>query len=168
MQNTSREFEIKLLFPNGKLKAIENFIISKGGLRRQHLQAAYIDTPDFLLTKSGVAFRIRKEGRQWVQTLKISTLNPLDRIEHNVILNSQTASLPQWSIASHQEDRAGQLLFKILPNLSIESLAIQYRTDPPGNCRTPSCASAILRQGGTYGSPRAFLRFGDHSRENLY
>jgi inorganic triphosphatase YgiF len=129
MQNTSREFEIKLLFPNGKLKAIENFIISKGGLRRQHLQAAYIDTPDFLLTKSGVAFRIRKEGRQWVQTLKISTLNPLDRIEHNVILNSQTASLPQWSIASHQEDRAGQLLFKILPNLSIESLAIQYRTD---------------------------------------
>lgn len=129
MQNTSREFEVKLLFPAEKLQSIENFIISKGGVRRQRLQASYIDTPDFLLTKSGVAFRIRKEGRQWVQTLKLTTSNPLDRIEHNVVLNVQGLPTPQWAIAYHQDDRAGQLLHKLLPNLAIDSLSIQYRTD---------------------------------------
>ena len=106
MPNSSSEFEIKLLFPSSKLAAIEKLIISKGGIRRQHLEAAYIDTPDFLLTQSGIAFRIRKEGRQWVQTLKLSTSNTLERIEHNVILESRGGAIPHWSIDYHRDHQA--------------------------------------------------------------
>ncbi|MFZ4062876.1 MAG: CHAD domain-containing protein [Polynucleobacter sp.] len=129
MLNTSRELEVKLLFPAEKLQSIENFIISKGGARRQRLQAAYIDTPDFLLSKSGIAFRIRREGRHWVQTLKVSTANALERIEHNVILDTHGSDIPQWSINLHQEHQAGLLFKQLLPNLSIDDLQIRYQTD---------------------------------------
>lgn len=129
MIETSREFEIKLLFPLNRLKAIEQLIISKGGTRRQHLQAAYIDTPDFLLSKAGIALRIRKEGRQWLQTLKIATSNPLDRIEHNVVLTAQGSLLPPWSISYHQDHPAGDLLKELIPDLSNEQLGVQYQTD---------------------------------------
>ncbi len=117
MQNSTREFEIKLLFPENKLKPIEQFIISRGGVRRQHLLADYIDTPDFLLLNAGIAFRLRREGREWVQTLKISTLNPLDRIEHNVRLEANGAEIPQWSISYHYEHPAWQEVIKRLPKL---------------------------------------------------
>ena len=57
MPSNCSEFEVKLLFPKDRLKAIEKFIVAKGGIRRQRLQAAYIDTPNFLLTQAGIAFR---------------------------------------------------------------------------------------------------------------
>jgi len=129
MIEASREFEFKLLFPLNRFKTIEQFIISKGGARRQHLQAAYIDTPDFLLSKAGIALRIRKEGRQWLQTLKIATANPLDRIEHNVVLRTQGSQLPSWSISHHQEHLAGERLKQLIPDLTNDQLAIQYQTD---------------------------------------
>ena len=129
MQNSTREFEIKLLFPENKLKPIEQFIISRGGVRRQHLLADYIDTPDFLLLNAGIAFRLRREGREWVQTLKISTLNPLDRIEHNVRLEANGAEIPQWSISYHYEHPAWQEVLKRLPKLPINNLSAQFRID---------------------------------------
>lgn len=129
MQINSSEFEVKLLFPDSKLAAIEKLIISKGGARRQHLQAIYIDTPDFLLTQAGIAFRLRKEGRQWIQTLKVSTPNPLERLEHNVVLKIVGSAIPQWDIALHQTHEAGYLLKKFLPKLQTQNLQIAYQTD---------------------------------------
>lgn len=129
MPANSTEFEIKLLFPENSLEAIEKFIVSKGGIRRQHLQAAYIDTPDFSLTQAGIAFRLRKEGRQWVQTLKVSTANPLERLEHNVILDAASNAVPNWMLELHQNHESGQLLHKRFPKLLVEDLRICYQTD---------------------------------------
>jgi len=129
MPNNSSEFEMKLLFPDNKLQNIEKFIVSKGGIRRQHLQAIYIDTPDFLLTHSGIAFRLRKEGRQWIQTLKVSTSNPLERLEHNVVLSTVGSEIPQWDIGLHQADDVGHLLRKRLSKLKTEDLQASYWTD---------------------------------------
>jgi inorganic triphosphatase YgiF len=129
MPNNSSELEMKFLFPDSKLHAIEKFIISKGGIRRQHLQAIYIDTPAFLLTQSGIAFRLRKEGRQWIQTLKVSTPNPLERLEHNVFLSTVGSEIPQWDIGLHQAHEAGHLLKKRLSKLKIQDLQVSYRTD---------------------------------------
>jgi CHAD domain-containing protein len=129
MPNNSSEFEMKLLFPDNKLQDIEKFIVSKGGIRRQHLQAIYIDTPDFLLTQSGIAFRLRKEGRRWIQTLKVSTPNPLERLEHNVVLNAVGSEIPQWDIGLHQADDVGHLLRKRLPRLKTQDLQASFRTD---------------------------------------
>ena len=123
------EFEIKLLFPEDQLESIEKLIISNGGIRRQHLQAAYIDTPDFVLTRSGFAFRLRKEGRQWIQTLKASTPNPLERLEHNVTLSAVGKEMPEWNLDLHQNHKAGQLLRKKCPNLKPDDLRVSYQTD---------------------------------------
>ena len=123
------EFEIKLLFPGERLKDIEAFLIANGGARRQHLLAFYIDTPDFLLTKSGIAFRIRKEGRQWIQTLKASTANVLERLEHNVVISGDGKNLPSWDINLHQKHKAGKLLKKVLSKSSGKDLKIVYQTD---------------------------------------
>lgn len=125
----SSEFEIKLLLPDKSLELIEKRIISKGGVRRQHLQAAYIDTPDFLLTQAGIAFRLRKEGRQWIQTLKVSTNNPLERLEHNVVLGATGSAIPKWNLDLHHHDKSGQLLKKRFPKLRSDDLKICYRTD---------------------------------------
>ena len=129
MPTNSSEFEIKLLFPKNRLEAIEKFIVSKGGIRRQHLQAAYIDTSDFLLTQAGIAFRLRKEGRQWVQTLKVSTPNPLERLEHNVTLSAAGNAIPSWSFELHQNHDSGKYLYKRFPKLRVEDLKICYQTD---------------------------------------
>ena len=129
MPTNSNEFEMKFLFPGDKLQAIEKFIVSKGGIRRQHLQAIYIDTPDFLLTQAGIALRLRKEGRQWIQTLKVSTSNPLERLEHNVLLNTVGSAIPHWDIALHQTHEAGHLLKKCLSKLQAQELQAVYQTD---------------------------------------
>ncbi len=129
MPSNSSEFEVKLLFPEGRLKAIEKFIVAKGGIRRQHLQAAYIDTPNFLLTQAGIAFRLRKEGSQWVQTLKVSTPNPLERLEHNVVLGAIGNAIPKWMPELHKNHDSGRLLYKRFPELRSEDLQICYQTD---------------------------------------
>jgi len=129
MPTNSSEFEIKLLFPGNRLEPIEKWIISRGGVRRQHLQAAYIDTPDFLLTQAGIAFRLRKEGSQWIQTLKVSTDNPLERLEHNVVLKAIGNAMPTWTLDFHHHDESGRLLKKRLPKLRVKDLKICYRTD---------------------------------------
>ena len=129
MPANSSEFEIKLRFPFGRLESIEKWIIARGGLRRQHLQSAYIDTPDFLLTQAGFAFRLRKEGRQWIQTLKVSTDNPLKRLEHNVVLDVAGDAMPNWCLDLHDQHNPGRLLKKRLPKLKTDDLQIRYQTD---------------------------------------
>lgn len=129
MTEKNQEFEIKLLFPEERLKDIENLLISKGGLRRQRLQAAYIDTDDFLLARSGVACRIRKEGRSWVQTLKVSTGHSLERLEHNVPLNHVGSDFPQWDISRHHNHEAGKIFNKLIGKRKNSDLKVRYQTD---------------------------------------
>ena len=129
MQNSGKEFEIKLLFPKEKLPSINQFIIDRGGLKRQRLQASYIDTQDFLLANSGVALRLRKEGRKWIQTLKAPTLNSLERLEHNIEIQDSSKGVPPWSLYHHGEHPAGKALIKLLSKLPHDSLNIRYSTD---------------------------------------
>ena len=110
LPHEDHEFELKLVFPANKLAAIEKFLIAKGALKRQHLQAAYIDTPDFRLARAGIALRLRKEGRQWVQTLKTGTSSSFDRLEHEIVIPHRGAGIPIWSLAAHAEHPAGVIL----------------------------------------------------------
>ena len=63
------EIELKLQVPQGALPAVEQ-AVAVGQARRQRLQAVYFDTADRRLGAAGLALRLRKEGRRWVQTLK--------------------------------------------------------------------------------------------------
>jgi len=120
---------LKLFIPNNKFEAIEKWIISKGGVRCQHLQAAYIDTPDLLLTLEGVELCLIKEGRQWVQTLKIVTDNSLARHEYDLICKVIRKKDPNWDLDRDLGHESWHLLKERFPKLKVQELQICYRTD---------------------------------------
>jgi inorganic triphosphatase YgiF len=144
MAEAIEEFELKLLFPQNKLAALEEWMVSKGGARRQRLQAAYIDTDDFLLAQSGIALRVRKEGRHWFQTLKAPTSSHLERLEHNVALVHGGAGIPEWSIVHHANHLAGKALKKVLAGRSVSDLRVKYRTDIFRRCVQVRARGGIL------------------------
>lgn len=131
MNTRTDEFEIKLAFPKDKLVAIEKFLISKGADRRQRLQAGYLDTDLFHLANAGIALRVRKEGRQWVQTLKAGSAAGFERLEHNVILKHVGPSMPHWDITVHQGHPAYEQLLKTLQKYKLDpsALRLRYQTD---------------------------------------
>jgi len=70
----AREVELKLRLPAAAardvLRASALRTVQAGRPQRQRLLALYFDTPDAALAHAGIALRLRKEGRQWMQTIK--------------------------------------------------------------------------------------------------
>jgi CHAD domain-containing protein len=76
------ERELKLHVPEHARAAVMREM-RKAGARKITLQALYFDTPDRALANAGVALRLRKEGRRWVQTAKAAGQDVLSRLEIN-------------------------------------------------------------------------------------
>ncbi|HRO59535.1 MAG TPA: CYTH domain-containing protein, partial [Burkholderiaceae bacterium] len=80
------EVELKFLVPTGSRAAVAaEMARGSATLERRTLAAMYIDTVDRRLARAGFAWRLRREGRRWIQTLKAGGANPLERFEHEVI-----------------------------------------------------------------------------------
>ncbi|HSQ09292.1 MAG TPA: CYTH domain-containing protein, partial [Burkholderiaceae bacterium] len=74
-QNAAREatdeIELKLHLPDGAIEALLlNPLLKDSPPRTTRLDATYFDTADRLLQQHGMALRLRRSGRQWLQTLK--------------------------------------------------------------------------------------------------
>ncbi len=52
----------------GRLPSIR--LSSRGRARTRRLHSVYYDTPTFELRRDGVALRLRRDGKRWIQTLK--------------------------------------------------------------------------------------------------
>jgi len=66
-----REIELKLFLPDDAEDTLAAApMLREVKPRRVQLDATYFDTPDRLLQKHGMALRLRRAGRQWLQTLK--------------------------------------------------------------------------------------------------
>ena len=76
------EQELKLHVPAHARAGIRREV-ENGTSSRVRLHALYFDTPDRELAQARVAIRLRKEGRQWVQTLKTPGGHALARVELN-------------------------------------------------------------------------------------
>ncbi|WP_146871812.1 CYTH and CHAD domain-containing protein [Acidovorax delafieldii] len=77
------EIEFKFCIPPDRLAAVQA-AVRRGRCVAIRMEARYFDTPDGALASRGIAFRLRREGDQWVQTVKALGDGPLDRQEHNV------------------------------------------------------------------------------------
>jgi len=70
-----REIKLRMLEPKSKAELLKSSVLTPLGgkkARKVLLEAVYYDTTDYELLESGFAYRVRKEGRQWVATLKDS------------------------------------------------------------------------------------------------
>lgn len=125
------EIELKLAIPPSAVAAVAR-AVGTAAARRQRLQAIYFDTDDRRLAAAGIALRLRKEGRRWVQTLKVGPAHGMARGEHNVELRVPAGLQPALDPALHADQPIGRALAAALQPRDGEAapaLLPLYRTD---------------------------------------
>lgn len=119
------ETELKFQVPAAARARLQRAVATTSA-RRTRLQAVYADTADGRLAAAGLALRLRKEGRIWVQTLKGRGDGLLQRLEHEVRLPPQRGT-PELLPSRHAGTAAGAVLAAALA--AGAALAPLYRTD---------------------------------------
>jgi inorganic triphosphatase YgiF len=122
------EIELKFQVPVDQRAALDRAVAGRTPRHRVRLQAAYCDTVQRTLAKARLALRVRREGRQWVQTLKGATGDGMTRLEHNVPRGSG-AAVPVVDPALHSGTLAGDRLQAALDADAGKGLGVRYRTD---------------------------------------
>lgn len=85
MEGQLQEIELKFQVPQAARAAVLK-AVQTATARQTRLQARYLDTAERHLALARAALRLRREGRRWVQTLKAEGDNPMQRLEHEVVL----------------------------------------------------------------------------------
>ena len=112
------EQELKLHVPKEAHAGVERDLL-RGRVTRMRLQAFYFDTSDRDLVRAKIALRLRREGEQWVQTLKMPGENSLSRIE----INHDRPS-PDLDLSVYAAEPFAAVLAK-----HAQALSICYETD---------------------------------------
>ena len=129
------EIELKYQVPPGQALAVDRAVAGRTGAARQRLQAAYFDTAHGTLAAAGLALRLRREGRRWVQTLKSGSTDAMTRFEHNAARGG-SAAMPALDPGLHAEHAVGRQLLDALHGQEPQALQVQYRTDILRRSRT--------------------------------
>ncbi len=139
------EVELKFQVPPAARKAVEAAVAGPRAARRIRLRAAYFDTSTGALAAAGLALRLRKEGRSWVQTLK-GTLpegTSMTRAEHNVPRAEAGAAVPAIDPQLHTHTPVGAALLKVLHGTD-GALAQVIGTDIWRRARTVRVAGGVV------------------------
>ncbi len=68
------EIELKFLLDEPTLSEfwarVKASKLANGGPKTKTLRSIYLDTPEHALKKAGIALRLRRDGRRWIQTVK--------------------------------------------------------------------------------------------------
>ena len=123
------EIELKLRVPAHRVAAVEAAVRGRAQAPRVHLQASYVDTPGFDLAANGIGWRIRREGRQWVQTVKADVAaggDGMRRFEDNVAIPARERDVVDAT--RHSEHPAGVRLLEVLEGLD-DTPTERFRTD---------------------------------------
>jgi inorganic triphosphatase YgiF len=123
------ETELKFQIPPARGAALRR-AVATASARVVRLQALYADTADQRLAAAGLALRLRKEGRIWVQTLKGRGDGLMQRLEHEVRLPPQRG-IPALDPQRHAGTAVGELLAVALDQAGEGSAELRtlYRTD---------------------------------------
>lgn len=135
------ETELKFQVPPETRAAVQRALATTTA-RSVSLRAQYFDTPDRRLAAAGLALRLRKQGRQWVQTLKGPGASALQRIEHEVPVG-QPRGEPRLDIARHAGTPAGEALAAALGERA-GPLQLAFETDVRRTHRLVRSAGALV------------------------
>ena len=124
--HTMFETELKFQVPIAERERLQRAVATSTA-RSIPLRALYFDTPDRRLARAGLALRLRKEGPQWVQTLKGQGASALDRIEHELRLDAVRGE-PRLDTSRHAGTPLAQPLANALGDAA-GSLAVVFETD---------------------------------------
>ena len=119
------ETELKFQVPPACSEALRRAVATSSA-RTLRLQARYADTADQRLAAAGLALRLRKEGRVWVQTLKGRGDGLMRRPEHAVRLPPQRGE-PVLDTQRHAGTPVGAVLAEALA--ASAELRTLYETD---------------------------------------
>lgn len=108
------EIELKFQVPPARLAAVRRAVATRSA-ERIELHASYQDTADARLAAARLAWRVRREGARWVQTLK----GPGDGLAHRLEHEVDCAPVPEGQVpaadaALHAGTPAGRLLARAL------------------------------------------------------
>jgi inorganic triphosphatase YgiF len=123
-----QEVELKFQVPPALRAAVDAAVAGRARAPRLRLQAAYFDTPSRLLASAGLALRLRREGRRWVQTLKGAGQDGMTRFEHEVELPPHPSAPQALDPRRHAGTEVGDRMIVLLET-SGEPLVSLYRTD---------------------------------------
>ncbi len=129
-----QEIELKFLVPQARLKGLMRQVKVKSS-QTTMMSAHYFDTPKQALAQRGIGLRIRREGDNWVQTIKAGGDGIATRLEHNATLDNELVQamletdclLPDLSLYKDTTIASALAEFK-LSKLS-KKLTRQYVTD---------------------------------------
>ena len=122
------EFELKLEIPAGRLAAVQAAIAAEPTTRIK-LRALYIDTPDRVLARHGIALRLRQENGRWVQTCKAPGRGPVERFEHNASIAANGDDAPPPDVARHDGTPLGDKLRAALGKATDPRWDVVFETD---------------------------------------
>jgi triphosphatase len=102
------EIELKFQVPPAVAERVRRAVATRSA-SVSRLQAIYFETEDDRLSAAGLALRLRKEGRTWVQTLKGRGDGMMQRVEHEVRLPSRAGD-PGLDLSRHDGTPVGAQL----------------------------------------------------------
>lgn len=120
------EIELKFQIPEARRQALLKALDPKKSQIIQ-LKAKYYDTSERHLARSHTALRQRLEGNVWVQTLKASRKNQIERFEHNAELG-ELETAPELNLDIYAQDTEAQSILNEALAGSTD-LALQFETD---------------------------------------
>ena len=117
------EIELKFLVPSSARIQLEaEMARGASTLERTSLAARYLDTPDRRVARAGMSWRMRREGRRWVQTLEVGGANALKRFEHEVIRPDAS-----HDAVEHAGTAAGERLLSLLRRAKADGMELDVR-----------------------------------------
>jgi inorganic triphosphatase YgiF len=140
--SSPKEIELKFLVPAAARAAVAaEMARGSATLERRTLAASYLDTRDRRLARAGIAWRLRREGRRWIQALKAGGANALERFEHEVIRPVGT-----HDPLEHAGTKVGDRLLVLLERARADGVEVEvrFRTEVRRTARRVRTRGAVV------------------------